>query len=63
MMQSAECPECGKQVTVGSQSRIGQLIKCKGCGAELEVVWTDPIELDWPMMEEFSDDDYEDEAY
>ena len=63
MMQSAECPQCGNEVSVGSQPRIGKLVKCKGCGAELEVVWLDPLELDWPMMDDDYDEDYEDEAY
>jgi alpha-aminoadipate carrier protein LysW len=47
MMQSAECPQCGSEVSVGSQPRIGKLVECKNCGAELEVVWLDPLELDW----------------
>ncbi|BBB49101.1 hypothetical protein [Pelolinea submarina] len=59
MMQSAECPQCGSEVSVGSQPRIGKLVECKSCGAELEVVWLDPLELDWPMMDD--DEDYEDE--
>jgi alpha-aminoadipate carrier protein LysW len=59
MMQSAECPQCGSEVSVGSQPRIGKLVECKSCGAELEVVWLDPLELDWPMMDD--DDDYEDD--
>jgi alpha-aminoadipate carrier protein LysW len=66
MMQNAECPQCGSEVSVGSQPRIGKLVECKNCGAELEVVWLDPLELDWPMMDEDEDDfddDYEDEEY
>lgn len=60
MMQSAECPQCGSDVPVGSQPRIGKLVECKSCSAELEVVWLDPLELDWPMMED--DDDYEEDV-
>ena len=66
MMQSAECPQCGSEVSVGSQPRIGKLVECKGCGAELEVVWLDPLELDWPMMDdddEDYDDDFDEEDY
>jgi alpha-aminoadipate carrier protein LysW len=59
MMQSAECPQCGSEVSVGSQPRIGKLVECKSCGAELEVVWLDPLELDWPMMDD--EDDYDDD--
>ena len=45
-MQKAECPQCGKEVVVGSHPNIGKIIHCEGCGAELEIVWLDPIELD-----------------
>jgi len=66
MMQSAECPQCGSDVPVGSQPRIGKLVECKNCGAELEVVWLDPLELDWPLMDdedEELEEDFEDEEY
>ena len=65
MMQSAECPQCGSDVPVGSQPRIGKMIECKSCGAELEVVWLDPLELDWPMLEDDDelDEDIEEEEY
>jgi hypothetical protein len=26
-------------------------VTCKSCDTELEVVWLDPLELDWPMDE------------
>jgi len=58
-MQSAECPQCGNNVQVGSQPTIGKLVKCKECGSELEVVWLDPVELDWPLDEEEMEDYYE----
>lgn len=58
MMQSVECPQCGKEIIVGSQPRIGKLVECKGCGSELEVVWLDPLELDWPMLDD--DDEFND---
>jgi alpha-aminoadipate carrier protein LysW len=58
-MQSAECPQCGVEVSVGSQPKLGKLVKCKECGAELEVVWLDPLELDWPLDEDELDDDEE----
>jgi lysine biosynthesis protein LysW len=33
------------------------LLTCAECGAELELVWLDPLELDWP----FIDDDWDEE--
>ena len=56
MMQSAECPQCGNNVQVGSQPTMGKLVKCKECGSELEIVWLDPVELDWPLDEEEMED-------
>ena len=56
-MQSAECPQCGVEVSVGSQPKLGKLVVCKECGAELEVVWLDPLELDWPIDEDEIDEE------
>jgi len=56
-MQAAECPQCGNEVSVGAQPKMGKLVECPECGAELEIVWLDPLELDWPLEEE----DYDEE--
>ena len=50
-MQKAKCPMCGADVKVGDKPKMGQLVTCNNCAAELEVVWLEPIELDWPMDE------------
>ena len=55
-MQKAECPQCGKLVSVGSHPTMGKPVECEDCGAELEAVWLDPLELDWRMLEEDLDD-------
>jgi alpha-aminoadipate/glutamate carrier protein LysW len=61
-MQSAECPQCGNVVSVSAQPKLGKLVVCKECGAELEVVWLDPLELDWPIdADEFDEDEDYDE--
>jgi alpha-aminoadipate carrier protein LysW len=67
-MNTAECPQCGNEVSLGTQPKLGKLVECKECGAELEVVWLDPLELDWPLdedeLEEDEDtDDLEEEEY
>jgi len=56
MMQKAECPQCETDVSVGSHPTIGKIVRCDGCGAELEIVWLDPIELDWPIIDDDSDE-------
>jgi len=55
----AECPDCGEKIRFRGAVRVGQEIICPGCDAELQVVDTDPIELDWTYDE--LDDDWEDE--
>jgi len=59
---SATCPDCGKAVRLKSPVRLGQEITCPNCDAELEVIETDPVELDW-IYEEDVDDEEEDEDW
>jgi alpha-aminoadipate carrier protein LysW len=58
-MEVAECISCGVEISFRGETKMGQIVKCKRCDAELEVVWLDPVELDWP----FVDDEDEDEDY
>jgi lysine biosynthesis protein LysW len=60
----ADCPSCKAKVDLGLRPRLGQRFKCKECHTEVEVVWLDPVELDWPYDDdddEFGDDDWDDE--
>ena len=59
-MNFADCISCNAEISFSTTPKMGHLVKCPQCNAELEVVWLDPIELDWPF-----DDDYdgEDEEY
>ncbi len=44
--------------------KMGQTVRCSTCGAQLEVVWLDPVELDWPFDDDEGDeldDDYWDD--
>ena len=54
-MSDSLCPSCGAKVTIKGTAKIGMHVTCKSCDTEAEVVWLDPLELDWPM------DDYEEE--
>jgi alpha-aminoadipate/glutamate carrier protein LysW len=41
------CPECDAMIDIDEdQVEEGQAIECPECGTELEVVSTEPIELD-----------------
>ena len=57
-MVMADCPSCGAKVTIGLNPKMGQLLICSKCKTEIEVVWLDPVELDWPYDD---DDDFDDE--
>lgn len=57
---AAECPSCDYKMTLGGRLRIGQRVTCPACRAELQVIWLDPVELDFPYdddEEEFDDDE------
>jgi lysine biosynthesis protein LysW len=59
-MAMAECPSCGGNVTIPGTPKMGQRVRCRSCDSILEVVWLDPIELDWPI-EDFEEEFIEDE--
>jgi len=56
-MKKAKCPFCGSDVNAGLQPRMGEIVRCSECEAELEIVWLNPIELDSPL-DTFDEDDY-----
>jgi len=48
-----ECVECGAEVSLHDGIEIGEIVDCATCGAELEVVDTDPAVLETaPELEE-----------
>ena len=51
-MPTAPCPECEAPVTLGDDVIKGELVVCPDCGAELEVISVDPLELDLAPEEE-----------
>jgi alpha-aminoadipate carrier protein LysW len=56
-MEAAECISCGAEIMFRESPKMGQLVKCPRCDAELEVVWLDPVEVDWPFVDDYDDDD------
>ena len=53
----AVCPECENTLSVdASEAEEGDVITCDECGAEFEIVTTEPLELS-----KVEDDGYEDE--
>jgi alpha-aminoadipate carrier protein LysW len=61
----AHCPECEAVLDIDVEEvEEGQLVSCPDCGVELEVVNTNPVELDLAEdddEEEDDEDDLEDE--
>ena len=56
-MEVVNCISCDTEIRLRKPVKIGMFVTCSECDAELEVVWLDPIELDWP----FIDDDWDEE--
>ncbi len=56
----ASCPVCeGTFFLEMDEIEEGDLISCEECGAELEVISTDPLELEAVEEEEAKDDEEE----
>jgi lysine biosynthesis protein LysW len=59
-MPLAVCAECDEDIQIPGRPRLGQKVSCPHCGAQLEVVDLEPLELDWVFDDEDEDDEFED---
>jgi len=50
-MRMAECPICGADVNLATDTEIGEIVTCDDCGSELEVTGEDSVE-EAPQEEE-----------
>jgi alpha-aminoadipate carrier protein LysW len=57
-MVSASCPDCDGDIILSPAPKVGKRLTCRHCGADLEVIGVDPVELDWAYDE--SDEDWRD---
>jgi alpha-aminoadipate carrier protein LysW len=48
----AFCPECRTAIDIEDEVEEGQTVDCPECGVELQVVNTDPVELEVLSSEE-----------
>jgi alpha-aminoadipate carrier protein LysW len=55
----AICPECEAVVEDLDYAEKGEVITCPECGVDLEIVDTDPVELE--LVSELADDDDDEE--
>ena len=62
-MPTTACPECSEDVYVDAESEQGNIISCDECGADLEIVGLDPIELDIYTDDDLDDFEDEEEVY
>lgn len=52
-MNAPYCPECEAQLSLEPGSIAGEIIVCPDCGADLEIIALDPVQVDLaPMVEE-----------
>jgi alpha-aminoadipate carrier protein LysW len=60
-MAFAYCPDCVGRIYLGRKPWIGQPVTCESCGADLEVVDLNPLELDWAgdLPDEDLEEDWE----
>ena len=58
----AQCPECEAFLDLEADDvNEGEIIPCPECGTDLEVVNTNPIELDLAEDEDLEDEEEEDD--
>lgn len=41
------CLDCEQIITLEYKPKTGERVVCPGCEAEMEIVGTDPVQLDW----------------
>lgn len=60
-MVTAVCPSCEAKISLKEPVAYGQRVRCPSCHEDLEVIETDPIELDWAYDEDDWEDDWDDD--
>ena len=61
--ETVVCIDCESRIALHGAIKLGQEIVCPHCDAELEVIDTDPVELDWIYEEDLDEDEDEDEDW
>ena len=60
-MPSTLCPDCDGRIRFNPHATLGQKLACPHCGSNLEVIATDPLELDWAYDWSWDDDEEEED--
>lgn len=61
-MAESHCPNCGATVSVLLVPPMGTQIRCPECDWRLEVISSDPFDVDFPLTYWGDEDDGEDDA-
>jgi alpha-aminoadipate carrier protein LysW len=51
MNQTVECVECGAAVQIAAGAMLGEILPCRDCGAELEIISLTPPQVDLAPLE------------
>lgn len=57
VMAIAICLGCDEDIRFPGRPRLGQAVTCHRCGARLEIVDVNPLELDWSSQSDDTDED------
>ncbi|NLE46004.1 MAG: lysine biosynthesis protein LysW [Chloroflexi bacterium] len=58
-MARTHCPNCDKVIEIKSP-RVGAALVCPECDVDLEVISVSPFEVDFPLDDDWDDDDTDD---
>ena len=45
MTKTIKCPDCEELVIIPDDADVGEIIECHNCGAELEIISTNPPQV------------------
>jgi len=46
MSNSLKCPDCEIEIQISANVKVGQILDCENCGAEIEIRNLHPIEIE-----------------
>ncbi len=59
----AQCPECDAWIRVPGSVELWDTMECPTCNAELQLISTNPPELDYADFDDYDDEDYDDDDF
>jgi lysine biosynthesis protein LysW len=59
-MPKTYCPDCGELITINNPKE-GATVTCRDCGTKLEIISEDPLEVDFPLDDDWDDGGWDDD--